>query len=528
MLKGLLNYQRANRILDFIGKELGLTIMPWIKTTVRQGYAVDEATGRRVVTRILLSMARKNGKTELMGALFNAHLFGPEARYLPYNSQLLSAAAGSAEQASMVYDSMVSQIKQNPRLLAIANIHKTTISSQVTGSFFKYMPQNARSLHGFRPMVWGFDELAQAIDSHLLGALQTADATAKEPMGFVFSTNSDRAGQPLAVLIDAVRKGQERGKMKHWLCKVYAPNPDEVEEKPFLIRHVRAANPSYGIVVQKETVRQEIEEARVMPTRMAEYRAYRLNLDVNEAAALIDIHKWRGCADPELTLEDMAGRPCIVSIDLSMSLSLSSMCMFFPDNVDNLDAGGALITESWVPNDAIEQLSETHGAPYKLWRDTDKIHVTAGLSVDLDTIIDRLLEVEQMVDVIDVRRDSYRVRELESKLSTRNTKLKPRMIQQGYKTLGPATDRFIKLVTTGGVRHDDNPVTNMCLRNTGIGRATRSVTTDFVPAKLRTNLPIDATIAMIECLAELEIEKPKSPGIVDLSSERFQAILAGA
>ena len=102
------------------------------------------------------------------------------------------------------------------------------------------------------------------------------------------------------------------------------------------------------------------------------------------------------------------------------------------------------------------------------------------------------------------------------------------MIIQGWKTLGPASDTFIRLVTQGRLRHDDNPVTNMCLRNTIGERDRSSVTANVKPGRIQKDQPNDGTVAMIETLADMEIELPSTPGVTVFTADDYDAAMRRA
>ena len=503
------DYKRANAVLAFLVEECGIIMMPWIRKFVREVYATNPDTGLRICSRALLSMGRKGGKTHLIAALFLCHLVGPESHYHANGTRFVSVAGQSKEQASYVYDSMCEIIEGNPAMGAILEIERMVIRHRKTRSYFKHMSANDKGAHGQRSDVWGYDELAQAKDGKLLDALDRAQGNLTEALGFVFSTNSTTPGQPLAELITAVKRGKAEGRMKHWVCHVYAADPEAVDKNPLSMRHIRAANPSYGIILDKERVRIEREEAGSIPSKMTLYRCYRLNINADEHASFCDSHKWRRCGDKTLTIESMKGKECIVAIDLSLSTSLSSVAYWFPDDTDNPSDGGTMIVENWVPDNAIPHLQETHRADYRGWKRAGLIRTTPGSSIELDTIIDRVEEVSDIVNIVDIRRDSARVRELQSKLEQRDSGLQARFVRQGFISLGPASDAFTRLVTGGKLRHNDNPVTNMCLRNTAAKRDPGSTSQQVKPTRLIHDLPIDATVAMVECLMILEKPKPK-------------------
>ena len=498
------DYTRARAVLEFLEKECGLTILPWIRKFVRAVYVTNGETGLRICTRALLSMGRKNGKSHLAAALLLCHLVGPESHYHPAGTEIASVAGSSKDQASIIYDSMVAIIESNTAMKQMLTITRGTISHNKLKSYYTYRPTTTRGAHGLRSAVWVFDELAQAKDSSLLDALDRAQGVLEEGLGFIVSTNSTRPGQPMAELISAVKRAKSKGKMKHWVCHVYAADPDAVEKDPLAMKHVHDANPSYGTILKKSRVRTERIEAENIPSKMTYYRSYRLNLDADELGAFLDINKWRKCADPSLTLESMEGRDCIVAVDLSLSTSLSSVAYWFPDDMENPIDGGSMIVENWIPHGLIGELSEKHSADYRGWERAGLVRTTEGSTIDLDTIVDRLIEVEKMVNITDVRRDAARVRELESKLSQRDTNLTARFVRQGFISMGPASDSFIKVVTNGRLKHNDNPVTNMCLRNTAARQDHGSTSQQVKPDRLIKEHPIDATVAMVECLMFLE------------------------
>ena len=77
---------RAERVIAFVqtlqitsGPFAGqrLKLRPWQRDIVRALYATD-AAGKRIVRTGLVTMPRKNGKTQLVAALALAHLLGPE------------------------------------------------------------------------------------------------------------------------------------------------------------------------------------------------------------------------------------------------------------------------------------------------------------------------------------------------------------------------------------------------------------------------------------------------------------------
>ena len=518
-------FARANEMIAFIGEDCGLTVLPWMVRFVRDMYEVNPTTGKRIRTRGLFSSGKKNGKTHFLAALLLGHIVGPEGKYHPSGSEFINAAGANEVQAGIAFKSVKMILNANPLLEALASQRQKTIFHPGDNRFFHTVPAKASAIHGMRPAVWGFDELAQAINADAYEALETSQGTIEEPLGFIFSTNTRRPGNPLAQLIADVKRAQDNGGLPNWAVHIYAADPEEVEKKPFLMKHIKAANPSFGTLLKRDSVLAERAKAMASPSTLAAYRADRLNIDVDDHTALVDRNQWARCADPSLRIDDYKGRQCIVAIDLSTNVSLSSMAFYFPDDTSNTQAGGDVFVESWIPKANLNELERKHGAPYELWSKTGKLHTTLGEIVELDDLIDRLEEVSASVKVVAVLTDSHRKTQLGFRLKHRNYPLEPRFISQSFSGMSTACQAFVKLVANKGLRHDDNPVTNMCVRNSVAIVARRSTSNEIRVGRTAKGIPNDACVAMVETLSDMEIKPERKPGL-DVTEEQYEKILA--
>lgn len=125
------NLARAERVISFIEK-LKITIgddagknfrlREWQKDFIRDVYSPCDKTSNRVVRRAVLSIARKNGKTELAAALILVHLIGPEAEL---NGEIYSAA-NDREQAAIVFFAVKRMIEASPALSAALQVVPST------------------------------------------------------------------------------------------------------------------------------------------------------------------------------------------------------------------------------------------------------------------------------------------------------------------------------------------------------------------------------------------------------------------
>src|SRR5262249_11800465 len=135
--------KRAAAVIAFIeclttpsGKNQGkpLKLAKWQKQFIRDIYE-PHRSGRRVVRRAILSMARKNGKTALIAAIVLAHLVGPEAIL---HGEIYSAA-NDRDQAAIVFKFARQFVELEPELRSKIEIIQSTktMLARRTGSVYR-------------------------------------------------------------------------------------------------------------------------------------------------------------------------------------------------------------------------------------------------------------------------------------------------------------------------------------------------------------------------------------------------------
>jgi phage terminase large subunit-like protein len=148
---------RAERVIRFVetlpctaGPLAGtkLKLRPWQKRFIRAVYKTDKA-GNRLVRTAVLSVGRKNGKTQLASALCLAALSGPEAE--PRGE--CYAVACTRFQASRVFNEMVAIITKTPWLNDRINIvrFRKELEDLENGSIFNVLSADVAPVHGLSP-----------------------------------------------------------------------------------------------------------------------------------------------------------------------------------------------------------------------------------------------------------------------------------------------------------------------------------------------------------------------------------------
>jgi phage terminase large subunit-like protein len=161
---------RAGRVIAFV-ESLKLTagshagkpfrLREWQKDIIRRIYDPKTPEGLRQVRFVLITMARKNGKTQLAAGLALAHLAGPEAE--PRGE--VYSAASDRNQAARTFREIEAFVGADPALADRVNVLRFAKRIEVlggtgAGSIYEALSSDARKAHSLSPSCAIYDELA--------------------------------------------------------------------------------------------------------------------------------------------------------------------------------------------------------------------------------------------------------------------------------------------------------------------------------------------------------------------------------
>jgi phage terminase large subunit-like protein len=337
-------------------------LRPWQKAIIK---AIYETSRRREVVRpirqALITVPRKNGKTQLAAALALCHLAGPEARE---RGQILLAAA-DRNQAALIMREMIALIRANEELAdrMIIRSHNKTLEDEVTGSVYQALLSDATKAHGLSPSFVICDELAQWKKRDLDEALLTGSGAHTEPLMAVISTMSP---DPNHVMSELVRYGEQvrDGDIEDptFLPVIYAApkDADWTDEKV-----CRACNPALADFRSLDEMRISCEQAKRLPAREPAFRLLYLNQPIDSASRFLNRVDWEACRDDGHRA--LTGSRCYLGLDLS-SQQTSRPWLPSSPTVEISGAGSGCRLTTWrKPRIAIVSLTG-----YGIVRDTSR------------------------------------------------------------------------------------------------------------------------------------------------------------
>ncbi len=450
---------RAERVRAFIetltitsgvhaGKAFTLRDWQWEKI-IKPLYATDDAD-RRVKRQALVTIPRKNGKTQLAAALALCHLVGPEAER---RGQVYSAAA-DRKQASLILKELVAFVRADKALREriIIREHSKTLEDIVTGSTYEALSSDAKKAHGLNVSFAVLDELAQWPRRDLYDALTTGGAARAEPLFVVISTQSHDKNHVMSELVQYGRRVLDGAIVDDTFLPVIFAAPDDAD--PFAEETWFACNPALGDFRSLDEMRMAADQARALPAREPSFRLLYLNQPVDASARFLNKRDWDACkGDGGPTLFGQAAlskQRCILGLDLSSTTDLTALVAWFPETHD-------LLPWFWMPADNLEEAERRDHVPYRLWARQGYIETTPGRAIDKTFVVHRLGELTKDFAVQFCAADRWRLDEIRRLMDEAGIKIELVEFGQGWKDMGPAIDAFETAVLRKELRHPGHP-----------------------------------------------------------------------
>lgn len=455
---------RLNRVIAFLeflpitaGVHAGrpFRVRRWQRDFLAEVYRTSG--GSRPVRTAVLSMARKNGKSDLAARLALCHLSGPEAE----DRGEVYSAANDRFQASRIFSEMAAMISRVPFLDERISLkrHDKTMEDFGNGSVFASLSADVATKHGLSPSMIVYDELGQAPNRNLFDALDTAMGARAEPLMMVISTQAASDLAPMSELIDyglKVKAGEIQDASFH-LTLHSAPE----DADPWCRMTWKLANPALGDFRSLEDVRRMAEQAKRMPVKESAFRNLILNQRSSGEAMFIPRSEWTACGAP-VDLASLKGRTCFAGLDLGGARDLTALVLVFPDEAGAFD----VVPLFFVPEEGLKDREHAERTPYGVWRDQGLIRTMPGKTMDPRFVAAAIGELLADFHIKKLAFDRWRIADLTREMDTIGvTGIELVAHGQGFRDMGPAVDFLLRCVTERMLRHGNNPPLTMCIAN---------------------------------------------------------------
>lgn len=464
----------------------------WQEIIVRLLVGWKNAEGFRHFRRLILWIARKNGKSEFLAALgLLFFVCDGEKGGQGYNF------ARNEKQGSVIYKKMRAMIAMSPKLRgAMHKPTKRTFYHPELNAVWELLPGNAEGKHGLSASVIIGDEAHECVDDTLYNTLHQSTAARDQPIELIASTAGHRGrrwGWKLYEECEQILDG--RLHQATTLAVIFAADKDATLEDD---QALRDANPNLGISPKLEYLLEERGKARENPRLENDFRRYHLNQWTDQVTRWIPLPKWDACAtrkawnkaDWEAFRETLRGRACFAALDLSSVRDVTALVYLFPPSED--DPHWRLYFRFFVPEESAEERTRTDRVEYERWVREGAMEATPGNVVDQDAVKKAVLEDGEFFKILQLGVDPWNATKLNAELLDEGVPVIN--MRQGIPTLGGPSKEFERMVFAAELDHGGHPVARWMVGNAAIRFDSNG---NFKPDKEKSSEKIDGVVAMV-------------------------------
>ena len=467
-------------------------LIDWQEQIIRDLFGILKPNGYRQFNTAYIEIAKKQGKSELAAAVALLLTCGDgEERAEVYG------AAADRQQATIVFDVAADMVRMCPAL----NKRVKILASQKrliylpTNSFYQVLSAEAYSKHGFNIHGVVFDELHTQPNRKLFDVMTKGSGDARmQPLYFLITTAGDDTHTICYEVHQKAKDILEGRKIdKTFYPVIYGAeeNDDWTDEEVW-----KKANPSLGITVGIDKVRDACESARQNPGEENAFRQLRLNQWVKQAVRWMPMEKWDLCAFP-VNVEDLEGRVCYGGLDLSSTTDLTAFVLCFPP--EDEDDKYIVIPYFWLPEETLDLRVRRDHVPYDVWERQGFIKTTEGNVVHYGYIEKFIEELGMKYNIREIAYDRWGAVQMVQDLEGMGFTVVP--FGQGFKDMSPPTKELMKLVLEKRIAHGGHPVLrwnvdNICIRTDPAGniKADKEKSTEKIDGAIATIMALDRAI----------------------------------
>lgn len=481
--------QMLNLTDEFYGQPF--VLQPWQCNVLSSVYGTLNEKGLRQYRYAYLEIPKKNAKTTTIAALALYHLL------MDAPGGQIYCCAADREQASLTYNAAKQMIEQDEDIQDLLHItdSKKLITNKSKNTFLKVLSAEAYTKHGINPSVVIFDELHAQPNRELWDVMTFGSGAArKEPIWWVITTAGDDPDRNSIgwEVHEYARKVQD-GEIDdpYWFVKIFTvPESSDIFDE----NNWYKANPSLGVTINIESVRQEAIGAKNDPAKEKLFRWLRLNQWVSiKRTGWLDLTLWDSTVG-KWNISDLLGKKCYAGLDLSSTVDLTGLVLLFPPQ-DGLEEW-RFFCEAWIPEDNMRERILRDHVPYDRWVSEKILHATPGNVIDYDFVRARIETLAAQYEIKYLCTDPWNSRMLTQQLQKANIECLE--VNQNMANMSPAMKETERMLKSGYMTHEVNPLARWCFGNVSV---VIDGNENIKPMKNKSRDRIDVIVALINAMA---------------------------
>ena len=412
-------------------------------------------SGYRVTRKAYVEVAKKNGKSELAGAigLYGAFFDGE------MGAECYSAA-NKYDQATICWNAgkvMATQFMQESKKFAsICKVYDSITTrglKNVQGeSSFKPIAADSKTLDGVRPHFAIIDEYHEAKDDSILRNLASGMVNRTQPLLFIITTAGFNINGPChqyRKVVNDIISGKKEDKSTFGLIFTANKDDDWNDERTW-----QKANPSIGTTPSWDGLRTEYTKA-INEGQSAEinFKTKNLNIWVRQSKTWITDKIWMQGNKME-SEEKLMGSECYAAVDLSTKWDLTCFGLLFPPTPDR--DSFIFKAKYYCPEEGATFRAKKDGVPYLDWAKDKHLYLTEGNVTDFASVQMDIQDAMQNYAVQKVYYDPWQSTQFASELAADGVPME--QFRQTVVNYNEPIREMEALISKGKIWHGGDPV----------------------------------------------------------------------
>lgn len=493
---------KVDRVVNFVSKLRHFTgrfagkpfiLQPWQQWIIANIFGFyHKSTDKRVIRTVYQELARKNGKS-FFAAAIALYVFIAEGEL---NAEV-EFVASTAKQAGICFQMASNLCESIDRHGKYFKRYRDQIKFPKTKSMLQLLSSDAGNQDGWNPSAFVCDELHAHSSSALWDVLVSGQGMRDNPLAIAITTagfsKTSFCYQFRETAIDVLQGVKDDDSL---FAAIYTLDADDdwTDGNVWV-----KANPNLDITVHQDYLQQQVKQAQNNSTLMNSVLTKNFNLWRSSVFTWIpDLYIKKAMQKIDRTA--FKERTCIVGVDLAAVSDLTCVSYMFLPTED--DPKYYFFSDVYLPSDTIDE--SVNSELYKKWNKQGYLKLSDGNVTDYHQILEDILYYNEMYFISSCAYDSWNSTQWAIDATAAGLPLMP--FSQAIGNFNRCTKEFERLIRSGQVVIEDNPITAWCFQNVAIKQDHNS---NCKPIKGgNANQKIDIVIAMLQAVGR-NLETPQ-------------------
>jgi phage terminase large subunit-like protein len=505
---------------------------PFQKFIVGSLFGWKGEDGYRRFRTAYVEIGKGNGKSPLAGGI---GLFGLVADG-ELGAEVYSGAT-TAFQAGILFRDAKQMAESSPALRSRLTISQHNIAYEKAHAFFRPVSGEHRQLSGPRPHMALIDEVHEHPTPDVVDKLRAGTKTRRQALIFeITNSGHDQTtvcwahhDYSMKVLEGIVQDDSWFG----YVCQLdpcgkhaaegliqpadNCPDCDNWTDETVWVK----ANPGIDTILHRKYLREQVREARGMPSKEGIVMRLNFCLWTRGAVKAVPMDAWDACRR-DIDRAALAKKPCLAGLDIGSTSDFTALVLLFPaddatevdivQEVNGREEKRRIVRRSytqlpffWLPETPVRRDERTEQLIHT-WRRAGLVKTTPGEVVDYDQVLEDIAALAVEFDIQEFAIDrGFQGAAITTGLQNRFGAEKVFAIAQGILSMNAPFREYLELLKQRRLFHDGNPVLRWMASNT----ASESKGGLIKPSKEMSPEKIDGLTAGVMAMARGCVYRPK-------------------